>query len=196
MVARRSFFSLPDSPPLKRLPPRSNRLMRDRSSKVGRQSSASGNFSSPIQQVVKSPSSTEALVDEKFRKRKAQHCQARGYEALIVISVNIVLSAAALIALTRLVPYQTAQKERLDEITAEVQIMEERVNVLRAKLPQTFDSGKSQEALLRQQGWLKQNQLSIKILAPSESSGLPHNSSESEPSSLPNNSSTQNTARR
>jgi len=45
---------------------------------------------------------------------------------------------------------------------------EQRVNGMREKLPQTLNSGKSQEIFLRNQGWIKNNQVTIKLLDPSE----------------------------
>ena len=73
-----------------------------------------------------------------------------------------------MIAIARLLPYQSSQKDRLDEITTEVNSVESRVNGLREKLPQALNSGKSQEMLLRKQGWIKNNQMTIKLLDPSE----------------------------
>jgi len=42
------------------------------------------------------------------------------------------------------------------------------VNGMREQLPQTLNSGKSQEMLLRKQGWIKRNQMTIKLLEPTE----------------------------
>jgi hypothetical protein len=67
-------------------------------------------------------------------------------------------------ALARLIPYQTAQRDRLDEITAEVQVTEQRVESLRSRFPKMFNSGKSKDALIRQYGFVKPNQVPIKIL--------------------------------
>ncbi|MEE3718612.1 hypothetical protein V2H45_17870 [Tumidithrix elongata RA019] len=107
-------------------------------------------------------------AEAKFKRQRAQQNKTRGIEAVVVIAVNIFLSAAAVIALTKLLPYQSVQKERLDTISAEVESAEQRVNALRAKLPQTFDSGKSQEVFLRKQGWIKPNQMTIKLVEPGD----------------------------
>ena len=82
--------------------------------------------------------------------------------------MNLALSLAAIAAIAKLLPYQSSQKDRLDEITTEVNSAEQRVNGLREKLPQTLNSGKNQEMLLRKQGWIKNNQVTIKLLDPSE----------------------------
>ncbi|MFN6066046.1 MAG: hypothetical protein ACK45T_02525, partial [Pseudanabaena sp.] len=42
------------------------------------------------------------------------------------------------------------------------------VNTLREQLPQTLNSGQSREMLLRKQGLIKSNQMTIKLLDPTE----------------------------
>lgn len=116
---------------------------------------------------------SQAVADNVQRKRD-QYCRAKATESIIVIAVNIALSLAAITAIARLLPYQSSQKDQLDEITTEVNSVEQRVNGLREKLPQNFNSGKSQEMLLRKQGWIRDNQITIKLLAPSEVA-LPNN---------------------
>jgi hypothetical protein len=110
---------------------------------------------------------SEAVAQNVHRK-KEQFYRAKATESIIVIAVNVALSLAAIAAVTKLLPYQSSQKDRLDEISSEVTSTEQRVNGLREKLPQTLNSGKSQEMLLRKQGWIKNNQMTIKLLDPSE----------------------------
>ena len=110
---------------------------------------------------------SEAVAHSVQRKRE-QFYRAKATESIIVIAVNVALSIAAIAAIARLLPYQTAQKERLDEIITEVNSVEQRVGGLREQLPQTLNSGKSQEMLLRKQGWIKNNQMTIKLLDPTE----------------------------
>lgn len=110
---------------------------------------------------------SEAVAQNVHRK-KEQYYRAKATESIIVIAVNVALSIAAIAAITKLLPYQSSQKDRLDELTTEVNSTEQRVNGLREKLPQTLNSGKSQEMFLRKQGWIKNNQVTIKLLDPSE----------------------------
>ena len=110
---------------------------------------------------------SEAVTQNVQRKRE-QFYGAKATESIIVIAVNVALSIAAIAAITKLLPYQSSQKDRLDELTTEVNSTEQRVNGLREKLPQTLNSGKSQEMFLRKQGWIKNNQMTIKLLDPSE----------------------------
>ncbi len=107
-------------------------------------------------------------VAQNVRRNKEQYYRAKATESIIVIAVNVALSIAAIAAITKLLPYQSSQKDRLDELTTEVNSTEQRVNGLREKLPQALNSGKSQELFLRNQGWIKNNQVTIKLLDPSE----------------------------
>ncbi len=110
---------------------------------------------------------SEAVAHSIQRKRE-QYCRTKATESIIVIAVNVALSLAAIAAITKLLPYQSSQKDRLDEITTEVNSAEQRVNTLREQLPQTLNSGKSREILLRKQGLIKSNQMTIKLLDPTE----------------------------
>ena len=107
-------------------------------------------------------------IAQNIKQKREQYCRSKATESIIVIAVNVALSLAAIAAITRLLPYQSSQKDRLDEITTEVNSVEQRVNGLREQLPQILNSGKSQEMLIRKQGWIKNNQMSIKLLTPSE----------------------------
>ncbi|MEI6427572.1 MAG: hypothetical protein WCO45_04155 [Pseudanabaena sp. ELA607] len=110
--------------------------------------------------------SVENIAAARRRRLIEQQFRSKAVEAAVVIVVNILMSTAAFLALARLIPYQSAQRDRLDEITAEASSAEQRVNGLRNRLPQALDSGKSQAANLRQQGWIKRNQMTIKLLDP------------------------------
>jgi hypothetical protein len=107
-------------------------------------------------------------VAHSIQRKRAQYCRTKATESIIVIAVNVALSLAAIAAITRLLPYQSSQKDRLDEITTEVNSAEQRVNTLREQLPQTLNSGKSREMLLRKQGLIKSNQMTIKLIDPTE----------------------------
>jgi hypothetical protein len=107
-------------------------------------------------------------VARNVQRKKEQFYRAKATESIIVIAVNVALSCAAIVAIAKLLPYQSSQKDRLDELTTEVTSAEVRVNGLREKLPEILNSGKSQETQLRKQGWIKNNQMSIKLLDPSQ----------------------------
>jgi hypothetical protein len=122
----------------------------------------------PANPAVNAASNYSAAVAHNVQRKKEQYYRAKATESIIVIAVNIALSLAAIAAITKLLPYQSSQKDRLDEITNEVNSVEQKVNGLREKLPQTLNSGKSQEMFLRKQGWIKNNQMTIKLIDPSE----------------------------
>jgi cell division protein FtsB len=135
-------------------------------------SSASGKSSPHSDQVLgfdralknSGSESTSEVLKQKQRRQSEQRFKTKGIEALLVIAVSTAFSTVAVMALARLIPYQTAQRERLDEMTAEVQVTEQRVEALRSKFPKMFNSGKSKDALIRQYGFVKPNQVPIKIL--------------------------------
>jgi hypothetical protein len=118
--------------------------------------------------ALNSSSNYSEAIAQNVHRKKEQFCRAKATESVIVIAVNIALSITAIAAITKLLPYQSSQKDRLDELTTEVNSTEQRVNSLREKLPQVLNSGKAQEMFLRNQGWIKNNQVTIKLLDPSE----------------------------
>ncbi|MBD2188627.1 slr1601 family putative cell division protein [Pseudanabaena mucicola] len=165
MVAKRD-LSPRFSPPVQKKPLRSQRQYRqnDVVSINSRSRSTLGNQQSPAN---KSSSYSEAVAHSVQHKRE-QFCRTKAIEAVVVIAVNVALSLAAVIAIAKLLPYQASQKDSLDDITTEVNSTEKRVNDLREQLPQTLNSGKSQELAVRKQGWIKNNQVTVKLLDPSE----------------------------
>ncbi len=134
---------------------------------------------------IPSPRKTDRVVDfsdrvsdsviQKQRQQRARRFKSKGIEALGVIAVSTAFSAITVIALARLIPYQTAQRERLDEINSEVQTVEHRVETLRRRFPEIFASGKSRDALVRQHGFVKPNQIPIKILDSNSPRPKPNN---------------------
>jgi len=107
-------------------------------------------------------------VTQNVKLKQEKFYRAKAIESIIVTAVNVALSLAAIAAIAKLMPYQSSQKDRLDEINSEVNSVEQKVKRLREDLPQTFNSGKSQETLLRKHGLIKNNQMTIKLLDPSE----------------------------
>lgn len=136
---------------------------------------------SQANQVVSFPQTATKSTNRK----NAKLFRSRGVEAMFVVGVNLVLSVTALIALTKLLPYQNAERERLEEINSEVQLAEQRVNVLRARLPQIFGSGNSQKALLRREGLIGSDEKAIKLIPPSQPILPSSSTASSDPQTLP-----------
>ncbi|MFN9533248.1 MAG: hypothetical protein ACK59W_02160 [Pseudanabaena sp.] len=166
MVAKRD-LSPRFSPQEQKQTPRSQSQFR-RNDVVSMHSRSSHSTSGESFASTNIASSYSEAVAQNVHRNKEQYYRAKATESIIVIAVNVALSIAAIVAVTKLLPYQSSQKDRLDEITTEVNSTEQRVNGMREKLPQTFNSGKSQEIFLRNQGWIKNNQVTIKLLDPSE----------------------------
>lgn len=176
MVARRSSFSPSASASRKPDRVRRGNLSTDLTLE-------SKNVSQPLQVTsFHEPDRKPAgAASKKFLHQAQKYYKARGTEAIAIIAVNVFLSAAALIALARLIPYQTAQRDRLEEISNEVRNVGQRVDVLRARLPESLDSGKSKYTFLRQQGWIRPNQLTIKLLEPTVTNSSQGSTSDSTP---------------
>ncbi len=96
-------------------------------------------------------------------KPRSQNHKSRATQAVAVITVNLILSAIAIVSLVKLWQFQDSQKSQLQDIEREVSSMESNVNVLKDKFSQAFDSGQSQSALLRQKGLISPTQRPIKF---------------------------------
>jgi hypothetical protein len=166
MVARRELQFTPDSlRPKQDMPAFGSEPEASSANKVPR-SAAGKPFPQSAQsdRVVDFRDRVPDAVIQKQRRQSARRFRAKGFEALGVIAVSTAFSVVAVMALARLIPYQTAQRDRLDEITAEVQAVGHRVEALRLRFPDVFNAGKSKDAQIRKYGFVKPNQIPIKIL--------------------------------
>jgi cell division protein FtsB len=71
-------------------------------------------------------------------------------EIILKFAFNGILSLAALVALTKLLPYQFSQQAKLKEVRVEVQDTEHRVNELRDHLNRNFDPQQSRKIMQEQ----------------------------------------------
>ncbi len=88
--------------------------------------------------------------------RRHRHLRQRSYQVMalettVKIGVNLAISAAAVSALTQLLPHHWSGQEKLREVRTEVKTAQERVNKLRAEFNNTFDSRQS-NSVMQQQG--------------------------------------------
>lgn len=88
----------------------------------------------PLQPVEK-----RRAVPRPKRHLRQRSYQIMGLETTAKIVVNMAISAAAISALTQLLPYHWLQQEKLREIHTEVKLMEGRVNKLQAEFSRNFD---------------------------------------------------------
>jgi hypothetical protein len=178
MVARRKLQFTPDSlRPKQDMPDFGSEPEANVGGKIS--SGASGISSPRYDRVVEIRDRVPDAVIQKQRHQRARRFKAKGFEALGVIAVSTAFSAVAVMALARLIPYQTAQRERLDEITTEVQAVGQRVEVLRVRFPEVFNAGKSKDALIRKHGFVKPNQIPIKLLDSASPRTQPNNTNSS-----------------
>jgi hypothetical protein len=81
--------------------------------------------------------------------RPKKHLRQRAYQVLALettakITVNLLLTTAAISALTQLLPYHWLQQDKLREIRSEVKLMEGRVNTLQSEFSRNFDPRETQ----------------------------------------------------
>lgn len=89
--------------------------------------------------------------------RPKRHLRQRSHRVMALettakIAVNLAISAAAVSALTQLLPYHWSQQEKLREIRTEVKLMEGRVNILQAEFSRNFDPRQT-KSIMEQQGY-------------------------------------------
>ncbi len=89
--------------------------------------------------------------------------RSKSYENLATISVNILLSTAAIVGLIKLIPDQSVQVSKLHDLEQEVAVMEKTVNCLKDEFSQSFDLGSSQAASLRAKGLISATQRPIRF---------------------------------
>lgn len=84
-------------------------------------------------------------------------------ESAIKLTVNIFLSSVAIGSLLQLLPYQSAQKSKLEEVSREVNKTEARVNELRDNFSQNFATGEVKKVMQEQNNVISPNQLRVVI---------------------------------
>jgi len=94
--------------------------------------------------ALKSPvhyqSSRPKRVHPKHTLRQPQQRhRALAYEITLKLAVNVLVSAAAIIALARLLPYNQAQESKLQELNATVKSTSDRVQRVRTEFSYYFD---------------------------------------------------------
>ncbi len=101
--------------------------------------------------------------------RRAPRRRAHGLlavEILLKLAVNGVLSAAAVVALTNLLPYHWTQQERLHEVRTEVRQTEKRVAQLRDSFSRSFDPSQASSVIHEQSGMTAPSQRRVVLLNP------------------------------
>ncbi|MBF2004274.1 hypothetical protein ACF3DV_16055 [Chlorogloeopsis fritschii PCC 9212] len=101
--------------------------------------------------------------------RPKRHLRQRSYKVLALettakIGVNVLISAVAISALVKLLPFHQSQQEKLREIRTEVKLMEERVSKLQAEFSRNFDPSQAKAIMQEQSHRLAPNQHPIVLI--------------------------------
>ena len=114
------------------------------------------------------PSNPEVQPIQRRRTapRPHRHLRQRSYqimalETTVKIGVNLAISAAAVSALTQLLPHHWSGQDKLRQIRTEVNTTQERVNNLRAEFSNTFDSRQANSVMQQQGNLIPLNQKRI-----------------------------------
>lgn len=100
------------------------------------------------------------------RQRPRTH-QAIVTEITVKLAVNGLLASAAIVALTKLIPYNLQQREELRQLQAEVTEVEQRVDVLQADLDRQLDPQQASSIMQEQSYRVDPNQRQVVWLTPS-----------------------------
>lgn len=106
--------------------------------------------------ALQQPLETPSMGRKPLRRRRRQpqpHRYSNGAVAMELtakIIVNSLLSAAAIVTLVKLLPYQFSQQTKLKEVNIEVEEAEKRVNQLRENFRRNFDPQQSKKVMQEQ----------------------------------------------
>lgn len=104
--------------------------------------------------------------------RKQRHSQrAIALEAGVKLTVNVVLSMAAITALTHLLPYRTAQEAKLQEVQAAAKSTNDRLQRTQSLFSRYFDPYQARAIMQEQANRIDPNQRQV-ILDDPKSSNL------------------------
>lgn len=104
------------------------------------------------QPQVTQPVQRNRVIERPKRRLKQRSHQIMALETTAKIGVNFAIVAAAISALTQLLPYHWSQQDKLRAIRTEVNVTQERVNDLQIELNHNFDPRQA-KVLMQQQGY-------------------------------------------
>ncbi len=89
-------------------------------------------------------------------------------EAGVKLTVNVVLSVVAVVALVKLLPYRSVQQSKLQELDVAVQTTKSRVNQVQASFRQYFDPSQSRNLMQQAGNRIDPNQRQIILQTPAQ----------------------------
>ncbi|MBE9177761.1 hypothetical protein IQ268_04095 [Oculatella sp. LEGE 06141] len=118
------------------------------------------------------------VLRPRVRKRWQAH-QVAAAEVGVKVAVNCVLALVAGVTLIRLVPYNLAQHDKLQELEGEVATLDSRVKLLQADFNRQFDPQQAKSVMQEQSARVDPQQRRVMWLrptAPTLDSGVPSTS--------------------
>ena len=97
------------------------------------------------------PIQRRRTVPRPKRRLRQRSYQIMALETTVKIGVNLAISAAAVSALSQLLPHHWSGQDKLREMRTEVKTTQKRVDKLREEFNNTFDSGQA-KSIMQQQG--------------------------------------------
>lgn len=118
--------------------------------------------------IQPSRSPLQPVEPRRVPQRKSRN-RRRPYRSMAVqttakLTINILLSAAAVSALVKLLPYYQSQQEKLQEIQTEVKLTEGRVNHLRTNFNRYFDPQQAKTIMQEQSNRVNPGQRPVILL--------------------------------
>jgi hypothetical protein len=89
-------------------------------------------------------------------------------ETTAKVTVNIVISAAAVSALVQLLPYHWLQQDKLREVRTEVKVMEGRVQNLQTEFSRNFDPSEAKSIMQQKSVRVDPNQRPVILMNPDQ----------------------------
>jgi HAMP domain-containing protein len=122
-----------------------------------------------LQQTLEPPNIRRKPMRRRLTQPKSHRYsnKAVALELTAKIIVNSLLSAAAVVTLIKLIPYQYSQQIKLNEVNTEVEEAEKRVERLRENFRRSFDPQQSKKVMQEQSPRVDPQQRRIIFLEPS-----------------------------
>lgn len=96
------------------------------------------------------PVEPRRVVPQRKSRNRRHPYRSMALQTTVKLAVNVLLSAAAVSALMKLLPYYQSQQEKLQEIQTEVKLTEGRVNRLRTDFNRYFDPQQAKNIMQEQ----------------------------------------------
>jgi HAMP domain-containing protein len=122
-----------------------------------------------LQQTLEPPNIRRKPMRRRLAQPKSHRYsnKAVALELTAKIIVNSLLSAAAVVTLIKLLPYQFSQQMKLNEVNTEVEEAERRVERLRENFRRSFDPQQSKKVMQEQSSRVDPQQRRIIFIEPS-----------------------------